>query len=44
MQVAGDRVDGFGQRVVLERLLDLDRLVGVEEAVHVGGHATNSGP
>ena len=35
---AGARMDGFGQGVVGERLLDLDRLAGVEELVDVGWH------
>ena len=31
-------MDGFGERVVVERLLDLDRLAGLDELVHVGWH------
>ena len=29
---------GFGERVVTERLLNLDGLVGIDELVYVGGH------
>ena len=29
---------GLGERVIGEGLLDLDRLAGVDEFVHVSGH------
>ena len=38
----GLRMDVLGQRVVGERLLDLDRLVGVDELVHVRRHGSGS--
>ena len=36
---AGDGVRGLGQRRVVERLLDLDRLARINELVHVRRHA-----
>jgi UTP--glucose-1-phosphate uridylyltransferase len=33
-------MDGLGQRVVVERLLDLDRLAGLDELVYVRRHGT----
>jgi hypothetical protein len=37
-QLTRGRVRVLGQRVVGERLLDFDRLIGVDELVDVGGH------
>ena len=39
-RLAGLGVDVLGQRVVGERLLDLDGLAGVDELVHVGRHGS----
>lgn len=32
---------GLGERVIGEGLLDLDRLAGVDEFVHVSGHGAS---
>jgi len=41
MELAIGRVDDLGQGVVGEGLLDLDRPVAVDEAVHVGRHGVS---
>lgn len=42
-RLAGRGMHGFGERVVGERLLDLDGLAGVDELVDVRGHRCSAG-
>ena len=41
--LAGRRVRGVGERILGERLLDLDGLAGVDELVDVRGHVGSAG-